>query len=119
MRYLFLIYNSEAAREAAPAAEHEACLHAHRRVVESTSQRGILLGAAPLHPTRTARTVRVADGRPLVVDGPFAETKEQLGGFYILDCASMEEAVDWAAQIPTVGGRGCVEIRPMSSLPAA
>jgi hypothetical protein len=119
MRYLFLIYNCETVRATAPASEHEHCLQEHRALLKETGQRGILLGAAPLHPTSTARTVRREDGRPLVVDGPFAETKEQLGGFYILDCASMDEAVDWAAKIPTVGRRGCVEIRPMASLPVA
>ncbi|HUN67912.1 MAG TPA: YciI family protein, partial [Burkholderiales bacterium] len=69
-------------------------------------------------PTSTATTVRLRDGRPLITDGPFAETKEQLAGYYILDCKDLDEAIEWAARIPTgcKGREGCIEIRPMPGL---
>jgi hypothetical protein len=74
-----------------------------------------LAGAEPLMPTSTATTVRHKDGKLVVTDGPFAETKEQLAGYYILDCENLDEAIDWAGRIPTeCGGReGSVEIRPI------
>jgi hypothetical protein len=88
-------------------------------VMDETRSMGIFEGAEPLHPTATATTVRIAGGKPLVLDGPFAETKEQLAGYYILDCKDLDEAIGWAAKIPTAckGGEGCVEIRPIMALP--
>jgi len=78
-----------------------------------------LLAADPLQPTATATTVRTENGRPLVLDGPFAETKEQLAGYYTLDCKDLDEAIEWAAKIPTgcKGGEGCIEIRPLAAIP--
>jgi hypothetical protein len=72
-----------------------------------------------LKPTATATTVRAQDGRALVLDGPFAETKEQLAGYYILECKDLDEAVEWAKRIPTSckGESGCIEIRPVADLP--
>ena len=64
-------------------------------------QAGVFLGGEGLQPTSTATTVRVRDGEPLLTDGPFAETREQLGGFYLLECADLDEAVRWAAKIPS------------------
>jgi hypothetical protein len=80
----------------------------------------VLVAAEPLAPIASATTVRVADGKALVTDGPFAETKEQLAGYYIIDCPNLDEAIEWAAKIPTAcrGGEGCIEIRPMPGLPA-
>lgn len=118
MRYMFLIYNKEADRDAASAAEMDRCLKCHLALIEETGRRGILQGTAPLHPTSTARSVRHQGGKVLVIDGPFAETKEQLGGYYILDCRDLNDALEWAARVPTVGGTGCVEIRPLMELPA-
>jgi hypothetical protein len=79
----------------------------------------VLLGAEPLKPTSTATTVRAQDGKTVIVDGPFAETKEQLAGYYILDCSDLDEAIDWAKKIPTgcKGAEGCIEIRPLEKLP--
>ena len=67
----------------------------------------------------TATTVRKEDGRTLILDGPFAETKEQLAGYYILDCENLDEAIAWAAKIPTAckGEEGCIEIRPIATIP--
>ncbi len=112
MRYMLLIYTKE--QEGATDAERAAIVEGHRAVMAETKRRGILIDAAPLEATSTATTIRVANGRPLVCDGPFAETKEQLAGYYILDCRDLDEAIEWATKIPTgcQGGEGCVEIRP-------
>ena len=120
MRYMFLIYSRETDMVGRSAAEVEQMKTAHWAVMDETRAKGIFQGAEPLHPTATATTVRMEGGRPLVLDGPFAETKEQLAGYYILDCKDLDEAIAWAAKIPTAckGGAGCIEIRPMMVLPA-
>ena len=119
MRYMFLIYSRETEMGGMSPADMEELRAAHRAVMDETRARGILQGAEPLHPTATATTVRMNDSKPLVLDGPFAETKEQLAGYYILDCKDLDEAIGWAAKIPTAckGGEGCVEIRPIMGLP--
>ena len=91
----------------------------HYAVMEETAKRGIFRGAEPLKSTASATTVRIQDGKPLIIDGPFAETKEQLAGYYILDCKDLDEAISWASRIPThcKGGQGCIEIRPISAIP--
>ena len=120
MRYMFLIYSRETDMAEMSVADMEHLKAAHWAVMDETRAKGIFQGAEPLHPTATATTVRMAGGRPLVLDGPFAETKEQLAGYYILDCKDLDEAIAWAARIPTAckGGAGCIEIRPMMGLPA-
>ncbi len=102
MRYMFLIYTKEAERAQHSAEEMNKAM------------------AEPLQPTSTATTVRVQNGKVMITDGPFAETKEQLGGYYILDCKDLDEALEWAGKIPTAcgGGNGCVEVRPIGDLPA-
>jgi len=116
MRYMMLIYTNET--DAASIEEMKEVSAAHWAVMDETTQRGILCGADPLEPTSTATTVRVQNGQVLVTDGPFAETKEQLAGYYILDCKDVDEALEWAAKIPTAcGGRsGCVEVRPIHEI---
>jgi hypothetical protein len=119
MRYMMLVYTQE--KESGLTREQAAELTAaHYAVIQQAMRKGILQGAEPLSPTRTATTVRVQNGKALVTDGPFAETKEQLAGYYILDCENLDEAIDWAAKIPTAckGGEGCIEIRPLPGLPA-
>jgi hypothetical protein len=119
MRYMMLIYTKE--RPGGLTAEEAAQVRAgHGAVMQAAAATGALLGAEPLAPTASATTVRIQDGRPLITDGPFAETKEQLAGYYILECANLDEAIDWAAKIPTSckGGEGCIEIRPMPGLPS-
>ncbi len=119
MRYMLLIYSTERAEAQMPPEEMQAIMEGHRAVMEGTTKAGILRGAEPLHPTSTATTVRIENGKPVTTDGPFAETKEQLGGYYILDCKDLDEAISWAAKIPTgcKGGTGCVEIRPIMDIP--
>ena len=89
------------------------------QLVEELNTEGKFLGANPLHPTSTAATVRIRDENRFITDGPFAETKEQLAGYYILDCENLDEAIEWAEKIPTacLGGSGCVEIRPIRNIP--
>jgi hypothetical protein len=116
MRYMFLIYSRETEESAV---DMEALRQAHWAVIDEARREGILCGAEPLEPTATATTIRIADGKPLIFDGPFAETKEQLAGYYILECRDLDEAIAWGTRIPTgcKGGEGCVEIRPIHPLP--
>ncbi|HEY8224845.1 MAG TPA: YciI family protein [Pyrinomonadaceae bacterium] len=115
MRYMLLIYSREGSTSAE---EEKAIAMTHHAVMKEATQKGIFHGAEPLMPTSTATTVRRQDGQILVTDGPFAETKEQLAGYYILDCENLDEAVGWARKIPTAchGGEGSVEIRPIRSM---
>jgi hypothetical protein len=117
MRYMLLIYSKE---QEASAETLRVCAETHANIMDETSRRGILVGASPLEPTGTATTVRVRNGHSLVSDGPFAETKEQLAGYYILDCRDLDEAIEWASRIPTdcFGGEGCIEIRPLRVISA-
>ena len=117
MRYMLLIYSKE---QEASAERMRVCGETHAALMGESSRQGILIGASPLEPTGMATTVRVRDGRPLVTDGPFAETKEQLAGYYILDCSDLDEAIEWASRIPTdcFGGDGCIEIRPLRAVTA-
>jgi len=114
MRYMLLIYTQEAAPRTPE--EFQAGMAGHRALMEETRNRGILLGADPLKPTSTATTVRVRDGKPLITDGPFAETKEQLAGYYMLECKDLDEAINYASKIPLFcagGNVGGVEVRPV------
>jgi hypothetical protein len=118
MRYMFLIYSREHPAELSEE-ELEKLRAAHYAVMDEARSKGIFQAAEPLRPTATATTVRMEGGRPLILDGPFAETKEQLAGYYILECDNLDEAISWAAKIPTSckGGQGCIEIRPVADLP--
>jgi len=114
MRYMMLVYSNEESDGLAPE-EAERIYAGHWKVMDEAERKGVLEGAEPLAPTSTATTVRMQNGKTLVTDGPFAETKEQLGGYYIIDCKNLDEAIEWAAKIPTAcqGQEGCIEIRPM------
>ena len=118
MRYMFLIYSQETPEPASPE-EQAKVMAAHHAVMTETAQKGVFRGAEPLKPTSTATTVRTRNGSAFTTDGPFAETKEQLAGYYILECKDLDEAIDWAKKIPTgcKGGEGCVEIRPLIDIP--
>ena len=119
MRYMLLVYSRET--DSPSAEELDAIRTAHCAVMEDAGRKGVLQAAEPLAPTSTATTVRVKDRNVLISDGPFAETKEQLAGYYILDCENLDEAIAWAARIPTgcKGAPGCIEIRPLPGVPAA
>ena len=115
MRYLLLIYTAEPS-EAAPQDEMLAQSREYDAFTQWTIERGLFKGGEALHPTSAATTVKVRDGRTITTDGPYAETKEALGGFYLLDARDLDEAIDAAARIP--GARhGSIEIRPILELP--
>ena len=120
MRYMLLVYTQEETAQRMSVSDHERISAGHQAVMTETARRGILKGAEPLMPTSTATTVRHTSGKMVVTDGPFAETKEQLAGYYILDCRNLDEAIDWAGKIPTEcgGGTGSIEIRPLRILPS-
>jgi hypothetical protein len=116
MRYIMLIYSQE--DESATPEELAAVNAAHLTVMEETSRRGIFRAADPIQSSTTATTVRVHNSELLITDGPFVETKEQLAGYYILDCENLDEALAWAAKIPTAcrGATGYIEVRPIREI---
>jgi hypothetical protein len=112
MKYAFTIYVDEAQRDAASEEDRSATSQAYGVLTQEMQEKGVLVAGEGLYPTQTATTVRVRDGERDVTDGPFAETKEALGGFYVLDVKDLDEAIAWAAKIP--GSQiGSVEIRPV------
>ncbi len=117
MKYLLLIYMDE---NALSEAEREHCYGESAQLAQALNAKGQYLATAPLHPVATATSVRVRDGKSLVTDGPFAETREQLGGFFLVNAQDLDEAIAIATQIP--GAKvGTVEIRPVievAGLPA-
>jgi hypothetical protein len=119
MRYILLIYTKETDMEIRTPEERQRAMEGHLAVMDETVKRGVLVGVNPLALSSAATTVRVENGKVLATDGPFAETREQLAGYYILDCQDLDEAIAWAARIPNCrGAQGCVEIRPVEELPA-
>lgn len=109
MKYLLLIYMDE---NALSETEQEHCYEESAQLAQELNAKGQYLTIAPLHPVTTATSVRVRDGKSLVTDGPFAETREQLGGFFLINAQDLDEAIAIAIQIP--GARvGTVEIRPV------
>jgi len=119
MRYIMLIYTQEGDREAMSTEEQDAIRNGHSTVINESRKRGALVAVNPLARTSSATTVRVDNGKVLTTDGPFAETKEQLAGYYILECKDLDEAIAWAAKIPSRcgGGQGCIEVRPIQEIP--
>jgi hypothetical protein len=119
MRYMMLIYTKEENLESMSPDEADRTRQGHVHVITETRKHGMLVAVNPLARTSNATTVRVDRGQVLVTDGPFAETKEQLAGYYVLDCKDLDEAIAWAAQIPTScgGSRGAIEIRPLQEIP--
>jgi hypothetical protein len=111
MRYLLLIYTAEAT-DAPPEEVMNAELAAYDEFTRDLKSRGVFHAGEALHPTTAATTVRVEDGRIVATDGPFAETKEALGGFYMVDAADLDEAIALAARIPAAT-HGCIEVRPI------
>jgi len=112
MRYLLLIASDESALQALSPEEASAGLAKYVAFGEEMERRGVLRGGERLRPTSDATTVQVRDGKTLTTDGPFAETKEQIGGFYIVDCKDLDEAIEVAAKLPAAH-IGSVEVRPI------
>jgi hypothetical protein len=109
---MLLVYMEETASNGQ---ERQACYQESSALTHDLCAKGLFLGAAPLHPVSTATSVRIRDGRRLVTDGPFAETREYLGGYYLVDARDLDEAIAIAARIP--GAKfGTVEVRPVIEL---
>lgn len=111
-RYIALIYTDETADQASSPQDMQETMAAYNAFTEAVGKAGVLDAGDALQGINTATTVRVRDGKRQTTDGPYAETKEQLGGFYILKCKDLDEALHWAAQIPGAK-HGAVEVRPI------
>jgi hypothetical protein len=109
VKYMLLIYGDE---QALDETEREQCYQESTQLAHEIAAAGQYLAAAPLHPTSMATSVRVREGKRFVTDGPFAETREQLGGYFLIDARDLDEAISIAARIPLVR-LGTVEIRPV------
>ena len=118
MEYLALIYADESVWERMTDAEREAAYEQYGEFAEAARAAGVLVGGDELSSTTSATTVRVRDRERLVSDGPYAEVKEALGGYFILDCPSLDDALGWAARIPAAE-HGAVEVRPVHVDPEA
>jgi hypothetical protein len=116
MEYLLLIYGNEKGWETMAKAELDAVYGEYTAFTESIRKSGNYKGGNPLQPTTTATTVRVRGGKTLSTDGPFAETKEQLGGYYLVEAKDLDEAIGIAARIPS-SRTGSVEVRPIMEIP--
>ena len=112
MRYVALIHADEEMWEGLSDDERREIYGRYVVVADDMRAAGVVIGGNELAPTRTATTVRVRGGETLVTDGPYAEVKEALGGYFLLECESMDEALDWAARIPGAE-HGAVEVRPL------
>jgi hypothetical protein len=116
MRYLLLIYGAEMDPQSMSQEEFKAVMDAYYDYTDEVVKAGVVRASEALLPSPSATTVRVRDGERLLTDGPFAETKEQLGGFYMVECNTLDEAIEWAAKIP--GAKtGSIEVRPVMDIP--
>jgi len=116
MRYLLLIYGDETQARQQPD-DMAAALQAWWDYSKWLQEKDWYLGGDALQPTATATTVRGRDGETLTTDGPFAETKEQLAGYYMIDCDNLDQAIEAASKAPSVGWGGSIEVRPIQELP--
>ena len=114
MKYILLIYENEKLWEQASRDEMERVYAEHGAYGEAMAQAGVMRGGAELKPTSTATTIRFDGGKPKTLDGPFAETKEQLGGYYVIEVDNLEQAIEWAEKMPAMKN-GAVEIRPLGA----
>jgi len=112
MQYMLLIYHNE---NELTQAERQDCYKESTQVVHDINAAGQYLGAAPLHHTSTATSLRIRDGKRLITDGPFAETREQLGGFFLIKADDLDQAIGIAERLP-MAKRGTIEIRPVIEL---
>ncbi|MGE3248106.1 MAG: YciI family protein [Beijerinckiaceae bacterium] len=115
MKYLALIYSDPAARPLPGTQEFGKLMTGYQTANEVYRKDGVYLAGEALQSTATATTVRIRNGKVETTDGPFAETKEQLGGFYMIDCANLDEAIKYASMIPTAD-HGSIEVRPIQEI---
>jgi hypothetical protein len=112
MQYLLLIYGNEAGMQSATKADVEQMMAAYGAYTQAIKGAGVLVAADRLKPSTSASTVRVADGKTKVLDGPYAETKEQLAGYYLIEVPDLDAALSWAARCPGAN-YGAIEVRPI------
>jgi hypothetical protein len=112
VEYMLLIYSDEEAWERMSEEERAPIIQEYFALTDELREKGRYVAGAPLQATTTANTVRIRDDERVVTDGPFAETKEQLGGYFLVEADSMKEALDWAAKIPAAR-YGSIEVRPV------
>jgi len=113
MQYMLLIYGDERATESAAREQMNEIINAYMAYGQALSDAKVAVASNRLRPTSAATTVRVADGKTQVLDGPFAETKEQLGGYHVVECKDLDEAIAIAGRIPTLRVGGSIEVRPV------
>ena len=118
MKYMALIYSEEADPSTVPAEQWQEIMDAYIKFGEDARAAGVMLAGDALQPTSTATVVRVRDGRTLTTDGPFVETREALGGYYVFEAKDLDEAIEWAARLPG-SWHGSVEVRPVMEFPSA
>ena len=111
MRYLCLIYSDEKGPEIPGVNDWDTMMKTHGEFGAEAGAAGVILGGEALQATSTATTIRDKKGEQVITDGPFAETKEQLGGYYMIQADNLDDALKWAAKIPHPGG--CIEVRPV------
>jgi hypothetical protein len=112
MKYILLIYGNEKEWESLSREEMERVYGEHGAYAEAMEKAGVMRGGAELKPVSTATSIRFENGMKKTIDGPFAETKEQLGGYYIIEVSNLDEAISWAEKMPGMTS-GAVEIRPL------
>jgi hypothetical protein len=112
MKYLLTIYNDESGFAEATPEDVQQVMAAYEAFGREVSAAGAMLGGEGLQPSSTATTVQVREGQTITSDGPFADTREQLGGYYLLECRDLDEAIGWAAKIPGAQN-GTIEVRPV------
>jgi hypothetical protein len=117
MQYLLMAYVRESGWSSMTPAEQEKGMAAYSAYNEALNKAGILKGGAHLGPSSTATTVRMTDGKSHVLDGPYADSKEQLGGYFLIEVPDLDAALSWAARCPATG-HGVVEVRPLWTAPA-
>jgi hypothetical protein len=115
MQYLLMVYVNEASWPKMSKAEQEQGMAAYGAYTEALNKAGVLKGSNRLQPVSTATTVRLANGKPQVLDGPYVDSKEQVGGYYLIDVADLDAAISWASRCPGAS-HGVVEVRPIWSM---
>ena len=118
MQYLLMLYSNESGWNNLSPAEQQQGYAAYMAYTEALKTAGALKGSNRLQPVSTATTVRLANGKPQVLDGPYADSKEQLGGYYLIDAPDLDAALSWAARCPGAG-HGTIEVRPVWEMSAA
>jgi len=118
MQYMLLCYHDETRWDALPKAKRDEIMDAYGRWAQAIVKSGHFRASSKLRPTCDATTVREKLGKRVTTDGPFAETREQLGGFHLIECRDLDEAIEIAGRIPTLPTGGTVEVRPVEPMPA-